>query len=519
MSSLEGLPERPRSSDDHRAILAAILFFLAVAVFGARYHWVEEAGTAERDGYAAKASELLRGEIPRDPYRPLLYPLATAALTPVAGDPFDAARLLSNAAAAVLVGLAYFFGSRLGDRRSGAWAMALAMVNPNLWILGQHASTDMLFAALAAAALAGGLAYLEAPSARAAGFAGLALGLASFTRSNAVFLFPGLLLAAVLARPTAGRRRPSHAVLFALAWLAGLMPHGYLRYRAFGDPFHDENWKNLAFKLYGYPDWSYLDRVPFASLGEVVRAAPAKVVSGAFGELGRFATSGGAQLLGTPLHLALFLAGSAWALWAIRERRRPTLYLLGAMAVFLLALAATFFTWGRLLLFTLPPAYGIAFLPWRRAGRWEGSRTAQRLLAVAGIVLVAVLAAKTFAFRLPAFVARHPYAEVATLEGLDRRLPSGAALAGSPPFLGRYLDHSYVELPDAFGEETARPELYFARIRPLLRQEKVEYLVVGQEDLRDRPAALVGQEPPVAWLEPVGGRAGIAVWRVRRDRL
>jgi hypothetical protein len=31
-------------------------------VFGARVHWVEEVGSAERDGYVAQAERLLAGE-------------------------------------------------------------------------------------------------------------------------------------------------------------------------------------------------------------------------------------------------------------------------------------------------------------------------------------------------------------------------------------------------------------------------------------------------------------------------
>ena len=133
-----------------RAALAALLLFCGLAVFGALFHWVEEAGTAERDGYVAQAEQILRGELPRDPYRPLLYPLLVAGTAKLGVPPFAAARLLSNLAAAALAWLAWAFGRRLAGPTAGAWAFALAAVNPNLWILGQHASTDMLFAALAA---------------------------------------------------------------------------------------------------------------------------------------------------------------------------------------------------------------------------------------------------------------------------------------------------------------------------------------------------------------------------------
>ena len=40
------------------AVLAAVLLFIALALFGSRVHWVEEAGTAERDGYVAQAEKI-----------------------------------------------------------------------------------------------------------------------------------------------------------------------------------------------------------------------------------------------------------------------------------------------------------------------------------------------------------------------------------------------------------------------------------------------------------------------------
>jgi hypothetical protein len=503
-----------------RALLAACLLFVALALFGQRYHWVEEAGTAERDGYVAQAEQLLHGTLPHDPFRPLLYPLLTAGASFLVRDPFTAARLLSNLAAAALAWLAWATGRRLAGPVAGAWAMALLAVNPNLWILGQHVTTDMLFAALGAAALLAGLTYLESPGPRSALGAGLAFGLAAFTRSNALFLLPALLLAWWLA----GRERRRLGHLAAAAGVAALvlLPHWIFRHAAFGNPFHDENWKNLAWKLHGYPDWSYLDRVPYRSAWEVVRESPGALVRGGIAELLRFASGGVAQLLGTWAHVLLFAAG---AIAALRTRTRPAAWLLFAGASFLAAAAFSFFTWGRLLLLLLPASYALAFCVFSPGGdfglrRRLGSRALPALAMLAG-VLVLLLAVKTFGFRLPAFVAHHPYREVAVLKRLEGGLPAGVRLAGTSPFLGRYLHHEYLYVPDAFGREIPEPGLYYAKLASVLRGSGAVYLVVGEVDLRDRPPALLGDRPPVGWLVLAGwaGRAGrerrVAVWRVR----
>ena len=130
------------------------------------------------------------------------------------------------------------------------------------------------------------------------------------------------------------------------------------------------------------------------------------------------------------------------------------------------------------------------------------------------LVAVALLAAKTFAFRLPAFVANHPRQELAALRQLDRSAPPGAALASTPPFLERYLEHPYVAIPDAFSPEIERPGLYFEKLRPLLEEKGVAFLVVGPLDLRDRPRSLLETTAPVPWLEPVGRRGEAVIWRV-----
>ncbi len=493
------------------ALLAAFLLFLALALFGVRVHWVEEAGTAERDGYVAQAEQILHGSLPRDPFRPLLYPILTAGLALVTGNAFVAARLISNLAAAVLAWQCWAFGRRLGGTACGAWAMALAAANPNLWILGQHVSTDMVFAALAAGVLLAGLCYLEEPRVSTALLGGALLGLATFTRSNAVFLVPPLLVAWWLAPPseqTTRRRRVAHLAAAVGLTILVLVPHWALRQAVFGDPFHDENWKNLAWKLHGYPDWSYLDRVPFSGGLAVVRDDPAGVVRGGFAELGRFFFGGGAsQLFGTWVHVLLLAVGIGMVL-CNRQRRRPALWLLGSCGFFLVAIAFVFFTWGRLLLLLIPPVYALGFAV-------PGLERRRRVVQVLAAALVLLLAVKTFGFRLPDFVSHHPYREVATLRRLDASLPPGAALAGTSPFLGRYLGHAYVDLPDAFGHEIADPRLWFARVEPLLRRGHVVYVVAGATDLRDRPAALLKSGDPVPWLHRVEEKDGVAVWQVQ----
>ncbi len=525
MSLLARLRDRDPGAS-RRAALAAGLLFVNLALFGARYHCVEEAGSAERDGYVAQAEALLAGELPRDPYRPPLYPLLTAALGGAIGDPFAAARLLSNLAAAALAWIAWRTGRELGEgglgsagsdagESVGAWAFAATAVNPNLWILGQHTTTDMTFAALAAGVLLSGLIYLRRPGPRPALVAGALLGLGAFTRGNAIFLVPGLLLALWFGGRDAPGARWRHLLYAGLAALPGFVALWAWRFAAFGDPFHDENWKNVAWKLYGYPDWSYLDRVPFKGLGEIVRADPVGILRGGLSELWRFTEGGLAQLVGTPLHAALFLTAGAWLIF---RRDRSATWLLASGAIFLAAVAFSFFTWGRFLLCLLPAANAILFAAPLREPAVRTLRSAARTIALlTATALVLSLGAKTAFRRLPAFIERHPEWEIATLLNLERQLPADTRFAGTSPFLGRYLSRPYLAIPDAFGPEVNNPRLYLDRLERLLREQNVGYLVVGEIDLRDRPKALLESKPLAPWLRPVARGRGIMVWRVRQS--
>jgi 4-amino-4-deoxy-L-arabinose transferase-like glycosyltransferase len=519
------------------AAFAALLLFAALAAFGAAFHSVEETGSAERDGFVAQAERVLRGELPDDPFRPPAYPCVIAAVSRLVGGggreaPFVAARLLSNLAAAALAWSAFAitrrlagperaalagehaFGRRLAGGESGvlagALAFALVAANSATWIDGQHVTTDMPFAALAAAALLASHAYLERPGLAAALGAGLAFGGAACIRGNALLLLPGLLAAWWLGRRRApGPRRTVELLLAAVCATALLVPNWILRERAFGDAFHDENWKNLAFKLHGWPDWT---RFPSSSergsFLQILASEPVAVARGMGDELLRLARSGISDLLGSRMHALAALAG-AWL--CMRRRVRGTGWLLASLALFTAGVAAAFFAWGRFLVVALPVVAATTAV-----GALSAAKSARtRCVAIGAVIaLIGWLGAKAVIWRLPWFVANHPSAEVAALRRLDAELAPGAALAGTSPFLGRYLVHDYFEIEDASGAPALDAEAYAKRLVATLRERRAAWLVVGAQALLDRPRALLGTGPPPAGLELVETNAAFTTWRV-----
>src|SRR5262249_33393927 len=219
-------------------------------------------GTARPDGSAAQGEGALGGTGQPAGSRPPLLTLAIAGIARWTGDAFATARGIANLSAAIVALLAFGFAKRLAGpergKRAGWWAMAFLVVNPNIWRYGQHTTTDMPFAALAAAALLAGLAYLQSPSTAAAACTGLAFGGAAGTRGNAVLIAPALLIAWVLGdrtvAPATRARAWAHLALAGGLVMLIMLPNWVVRARVFGNPWFDENWKNLVFKLHGYPD-------------------------------------------------------------------------------------------------------------------------------------------------------------------------------------------------------------------------------------------------------------------------
>ncbi|MCB1009363.1 MAG: glycosyltransferase family 39 protein, partial [Acidobacteria bacterium] len=279
--------------------IACLALFAALALHGAGSHPIERVGGAEQDGHVARAEGLLEGEMPRDPLRPPLYPLLVAAVASLGIEPFAAARLVSNLASTGLAALAWGFGRRFGGLSSAWLAFALVGAHPFVWTGGQEAATDPLFAMFGALGWLAALVWLERPARSTALAGGAALGLAFLTRGSALFLLPGfLLLPLFAARRGEGRRPlPWRDLAAAAALCAALVaPLLGLRYLQFGDPFHDENWRNLAYKLFGRGDWSYLARAPFDGVASVVAADPGRFVRSGIEQLRVLVAGGGGFL-------------------------------------------------------------------------------------------------------------------------------------------------------------------------------------------------------------------------------
>ncbi len=493
--------------------LGALAILCALIWFGHTYHWVESAGGPERDAFVERADRVRAGAWPRDRFRPPLYVLVVAAAG--AGfhtDSFSAARTVSSVAAVGLCLIAFALGRRIGDERAGLFAMAWTAVNPYVWLFGVQASTDMLFACLAALTLLCAVAYMQRPSAPVALATGVAYGLAAFTRANALFLLPSLAAVYLLAQPSAASRSMKHAATALVAAVVVFSPVWIIRWHVFGDPFYDENYRNFWWKLHGQLDPALLDAAPRLGILEVARQDPALVVRSAFNQVLFFGRRVLPSLVGNWLGMAIL------ALAIVQTtRRRSTLwaYLVVSLGLFTLAVAVVFFPWDRFMLIWIPIAAALGaaavlatFDTWR-----TGSRS--RLIGSAVLLIaIATTAATTFGARVPEFISSHPYEEIALLQGVQDRVGAGHAAAGAAPFAQRYVRCRYVVIPEFEASGTGD----FDRLEEWLRTNQVEFVAISDAELRSRPRWMLGGEGTApSWLEPIEKTPHAMLWAVKLD--
>ncbi len=185
------------------------------------------------------------------------YPYAIAAATPLAGDPFRAARAVSLAAG-VLVPLATWALARALAAGATAALLAglLAAASPVLIrqsVLVMAESPFALFVT-AAFALAACRPRADARGGATALLAGLALGLAYLVRAQALVAAP-VVVALIAARRAPRAALPAAALALAGAALVAL-PWWLRNHRLFGDPFHSD--------VAVFAIWPYVDQFAFS---------------------------------------------------------------------------------------------------------------------------------------------------------------------------------------------------------------------------------------------------------------
>lgn len=195
------------------------------------YHWQANA-LAEGLGFVEPYAWTCDGVLAPSAAHPPLYSLYLALFSALGGTTtlvHRIATVLAGTGTVLLVGLA---GREWRNERTGVVAATLAAVAPFLWVNDALLMSETVFGTTIALVLWTSLRYRRAPGRARAAWLGVAVGLATLVRAEAILLVPFLLLPLfALAPPREGslpapprRERGRHLGVAALCVLAVLAP-------------------------------------------------------------------------------------------------------------------------------------------------------------------------------------------------------------------------------------------------------------------------------------------------------
>lgn len=281
MAEAVASPVVARLAGAPRWVLVAIALYVGGLILaGILLHPIKVVGP-ENDDYVSMADSVLRGHLPRDPFRPLLYPLASAGVGWVVGSCFTGAKIVSALGAGLLLLATFALAERCAGRRAALLATALAASNGWIVTYGMLACTDMLFAGFVAAALVAAMRVWDQPSRRHLAALGAWLAFAWFTRYQAAtLLLPALLACCTPRGPGTGwLTRARRCGIVAATAAACLVPHFALTHAVFGSIVHDENWRTVAMKYVHDLVFRNLHDDPTGSVAAVLMRDPWGVAS------------------------------------------------------------------------------------------------------------------------------------------------------------------------------------------------------------------------------------------------
>jgi asparagine N-glycosylation enzyme membrane subunit Stt3 len=183
------------------------------------YYHVQANLLADNKGFSEPFTFTQTGRLIPTAFHPPLFSLLLAVSSFFGGTSFFAHKLVASLAGTGTVVVVGLVGRQLAGNRAGLIAAGFAAVYPNLWIVDGILMPESLYGLSIAVVLLAAYRYRRAPRLRLALATGVAIGLATLVRGEAVVLVP--VLAVPLALWADGdwarRLRQLGAMLFAVA--------------------------------------------------------------------------------------------------------------------------------------------------------------------------------------------------------------------------------------------------------------------------------------------------------------
>ncbi len=261
----------------HTGLIVAGIYLVVVGLISFIFHKVGDYGI-ETDffwGYVPGAKKFLSGEIPMDAFRGPLYPIILGIFGFILGDFFHAGILVAIISASVVVYVTHEMLKKIFTPAISFFVTILLAVNPVFIQYSYSAGTDMFFNALAALTLYFFFKNKELNKKNII-IAALIGGLSYLTRYNGIFLtsFVVIILFVNYWKINWTERIKS-SILFIAVFLITISPWGFYCLNQKGSFFYNENYKNIAYEVYGkgkisWDDFWFKESSKITSLNEVV---------------------------------------------------------------------------------------------------------------------------------------------------------------------------------------------------------------------------------------------------------
>jgi 4-amino-4-deoxy-L-arabinose transferase-like glycosyltransferase len=261
----------------------AILYFVILLIVSLLFHKVGDYGV-ETDffwTYVPEAKSFISGALMIDNFRGPFYPMVLGIVNLVFDNYFLTGILIGISSAAVVIFLTYVLIRKLFSPMTAFFVVLLLSTNPIFVQYSYSAGTDMIFNMLVTAALYYFFKEKELNYQNliiAAGFAGLSY----LTRYNGVFLLGFVFIILFVNNwNISWLKRIKYSLLFVFAFLLTFTPWGIYCLVKKGSIFYNENFKNIAYEVYGkgtiaWDQFWFEHSSNYSSLFDVIAVNPFK---------------------------------------------------------------------------------------------------------------------------------------------------------------------------------------------------------------------------------------------------
>ena len=460
-------------------LVIAVLYFVILLILSLLYHKVGDYGV-ETDffwGYVPKAKSFINGDLQIDQFRGPLYPIVLSLVNLIISDYFISGIVIGVLSASILIFLTFELIKNIFSPTVSLFVSLLLAFNPIFVQYTYSAGTDMMFNVMAAATL---FFFFKDKklNLRNIIIAAVLGGLSYLTRYNGVFLL-GFVFIILFVNywNNDWLQRIKSSIAFVAVFILTIAPWGFYCLSEKGSFFYNENYKNIAYELYGkgkisWDQFWFSESSSFTSLFDVIGRDPFLFISTIIGNIGEHFLLDMERLMGwyvggfIVLGLILLLISNPFKNWKSRE----TGYYLSNL--FFFALLTLVFYSERFSIFLISFYSVIAILPFFIDNFSISKRILLKLGYIIAISLIAVTLAKSISFNSTR-INSGPQELLVLQDWYDKNIPEserGNKIAARKAHVAYYLGMDFVLLPMANSYE---------KFVEKLRQNNVDYLYIS----------------------------------------